>query len=166
MIIPLTKVGVTKTASVIIALTVMVSVVAVGVVAQPNSQNTNSSGEDTEPNDTMANATPIEYEQDVVTTLSAGEEDWYAVDGHAGRELLADIRNLEHALDGSLQVDVLTASGTVVAESSPSDDDTAEYVMASNETHYIRVSESPATEANGSVVFEYRLNAEADDLDG
>ena len=135
---------------------------------------------ETGPNDDVANATPIEYGQDVTTTLRDGEADWYAVDGRAGRGLLADLRYREPVPGGSLQVDVLTANGEVVTEFSTGGEDAPNVVstdpntythahgvdvMESNDTYYIRVMESPAAETNASAVYEYVLNAETDELD-
>lgn len=135
---------------------------------------------ETGPNNDLVNATPIEYGQDMTTTLVDGEEDWYMVDGRAGLGLLADISHLEPVRDGSLQVDVLTANGEVMTEFSTSGEDSpnvvstdpntytlahAADVMESNDTYYVRVSESPANKTNTSTIYEYLLNAEIDELD-
>ena len=126
---------------------------------------------ETPANDEMANAAPIAYYQDVVTNLSRGETDWYAVDGRAGASIVADVREREDS-HGNLRVGVVGPNGEVVTER-PTDDtlpQAATDVMESNDTYYVRVRESASEsdaggEANASPPYGYIMTVETDTID-
>ena len=182
---PLSRETAAKAVSALIATAVALSVVAAGGVATTDSEDSNASSGDVEPNDSMANATPIEYGEEINGTLSSPDDvDYYAVNATAGDGLLvtSTIRLEDIYGDKLLKVDVLTPSGEVSTEFGTdqgpqnlagatgftvSTDDTARTadVMETNGTYYVRVQESDRAMTNESDTYEYNLTVNREELD-
>ena len=181
---PFTKTIAVRTVSALVALAVVVGAVTVGGVAQTDSTDSHASAGDAEPNDTMANATPIDYGEEINATLSSGDDvDYYAVNATAGDGLVPRL-HLQNAFDGSaIAVDVVAPSGAVGTEATndqlggpknvagearpPAAKDTAYAadVMESGGTYYVRVQESQYNETDGDATYEYTLSVTTDELD-
>lgn len=173
-----------KVGTALITLTVIVSAVTIGGVAQTDSENTDASTGDAEPNDSIANATSIEYGQNVNATLSSGDDvDYYAVNATAGDGLISRL-SLRSMFEGSaVTVDIVTPDGdvstettndqlggpkNVAGESRPlAATDTAYTadVMESGGTYYVRVQESQFAEVTENATYRYNLTVATEDLD-
>ena len=180
----MSKSAAARTVSALVALAVVVGAVTAGGVAQTGSTDSQASGADAEPNDSTANATPIEYGEEINATLSSGDDvDYYAVNASAGEGLVPRLR-LKNAFEGSaVRVDVVGPNGAVTSERTndqmsgpknvagearpPGAKDTAftADVMESDGTYYVRVQQSQFDEAGGNATYEYALSATTADLD-
>ncbi len=144
--------------------------------------------DDAEPNDSLANATPIEYGEEIDANLSSPNDvDYYAVNASAGDGVLPRL-HLKNVFEGSaIAVDIVAPSGevttertndqihgplNVAGEARPIDSTDTAYtadVMESNRTYYLRVSEAEehlgGGETNESDTYEYNLSVTAEDLD-
>ena len=162
-------------------LLVVAAVPAVSVFAQ-------ESTDDDEPNDSMANATPIEYGEEIDANLSSPSDvDYYAVDATAGNAILPRLY-LKNRFEGSaIAVDVVTPSGEVSTELTndlidgpqnvagenifdPTDTAYTGDVMESDGTYYVRVREPETTaiegpETNESDTYRYSLTVNTTDVD-
>ena len=141
---------------------------------------------DREPNDSPANATHVDYGQEINATLSSPDDvDYYAVNATAGDGLVSRLL-LENMFEGSaIAVDIVDADGHVSTESGadvtvgpptvagearshrPRHGAAAGDVMESDGTYYVRVRE--ATEyarTNEFDTYRYSLTTTTQNLDG
>lgn len=178
---------VTRTVTALAAVATVLCVAPAGGVAWTDAADTvtpaDGASSGTEPNGAPGNATRLAYGETVTSELAADEEDWYAIDGRAGRALIARLELREAFAGSAIQVDVVGPDGTVGTESpndgmdGPPNVAGAERpvealtgavgvdVMESNATHYVRVSESRYAETNGSAVYRYDLTVGTETLD-
>ena len=135
------------------------------------------------PNDSPENVTRLAYGETATAELAAGGVDWYAVDGRAGRALVASLRLRESFPGSALRVDVVKPDGAVGTESPNDGIDgppnvagaarpvearaaaVGVDVMETNDTYYVRVSESRYNETDGDAVYRYNLTVETETLD-
>ena len=173
-----------RTAATLAAVAMALCIVTVGGVAGVGVTDTpDGATAGVEPNDAPGNATPLAYGETVTAELAAGEEDWYAVDGRAGRALVARLELRESFPGSAIQVDVVDPDGTVGTEipndgiDGPPNVAGAERpvdaratavgvdVMETNETYYVRVSESRYNETDDDAVYRYNLTVGTETLD-
>ena len=173
-----------KLVSALLALLVVVGAVTVGGVAQTDSQDSHASDADAEPNDSMANATPIEYGEEVNGTLSSGDDvDYYAVNATAGDGVVPRLHLKELFEGSSIAVDVVAPNGDVSTETTndqmggpkrvagearplgAKDTAYAADVMESGDTYYVRVQEFHVNGTDGNATYEYELTVNRTGLD-
>ena len=136
------------------------------------------------PNDAPGNATRLAYGETATGELTADDEDWYAVDGRAGRALVARLELRESFPGSAIRIDTVDADGAVGTEipndgidgppnvagaARPVEARAAAVgvdVMESNDTYYVRVTESRYNETDGDAVYRYDLTVGTETLDG
>lgn len=112
---PISTSTTTKTVSALIAVAVIVSLVTIGGVAQTDSEDGDASDGDAEPNDSIANATRIQYGQEIEANLSSPSDvDYYAINASAGDAIIPRIRTENN--NSATEVDLVTPNGEVTTE--------------------------------------------------